>query len=175
MQEQLSGQRVVILAEDDFEDIELLYPLHRFAEEGAKVVLVGPEKARYQGKRGGSVHTDLAAREAASQHFDAVIVPGGYAPDRMRRNRDVLEMVRRADGDGQVVAAICHGPWVLISAGVVRGRRMTGFHSIRDDLLNAGADFVDQTVVRDEHVVTSRIPADLGAFCRTIINALVGT
>lgn len=171
MSGRLTGKRVCILAENQFEDIELLYPLHRFREEGAQVVVIGPEKTRYTGKHGCTVDADLAAAEGATHEFDAVIVPGGYAPDHMRRNRDLLEIVRRADGAGHPVAAICHAAWVLISARVVQGRRMTCFWSIRDDVINAGGEYVDEPVVIDGHLITSRYPPDLGDFCRAIIEA----
>ncbi|MCS4504505.1 type 1 glutamine amidotransferase [Arhodomonas aquaeolei] len=174
MSELLAGKRVCLLAEDEFEDIELLYPLHRFAEESAEVIVVGPRKATYTGKHGCTVEAHIASAEAASQDFDIVVVPGGYAPDRMRRHREMLEIVRRADTEGHVVAAICHAPWVLISARVVADRQLTGFWSIRDDLVNAGARYVDEPVVTDGNLVTSRHPPDLGAFCRAIIARSTG-
>lgn len=170
------GKRVAILAEDLYEDPELWYPYYRMQEAGAEVVVIGPQAgATYQSKHGYPVQTDVAAGDARGTDFDAVIVPGGFSPDRMRRSPDMVRLVREAYEAGKVVAAICHGPWMLISAGAVRGRRATCFHSIKDDLVNGGATYVDAEVVRDGNVITSRTPRDLPAFCRTILEALQGS
>jgi len=167
------GKKVAILAEDMYEDPELWYPYYRMREAGAEVTLVGPKGgATYQSKHGYPVQTDVAAEEVEGADFDAVIVPGGFAPDRLRRYEAVLRLVREAHDAGRVVAAICHGGWVLISAGVVKGRRVTGVVAIKDDLANAGATYLDEEVVRDGNIVTSRVPKDLPAFCRTILTAL---
>jgi len=167
------GKRVAILAEDMYEDPELWYPYYRLLEAGAEVALVGPEAgATYQSKHGYPVETDVAAADVRGTDFDAVIVPGGFSPDRMRRSEAMVRFLREAHEAGKVVAAICHGPWMLISAGAVKGRRVTGFIAIKDDLVNAGATYVDEDVVRDGHVITSRTPKDLPAFSRAILAAL---
>ena len=169
----LEGKRIAVLAEDLYEDLELWYPLIRMREEGAEVKVIGTGSARsYTGKHGLPVEVDAAADEVSAEDFDAVIVPGGYAPDRMRRYPALLKLVRDAFEQGKVVAAICHGPWVLVSAGVLKGRTATCFFAIKDDVQNAGARYVDREVVRDGNLITSRTPADLPAFCREIIEAL---
>lgn len=170
---ELSGCRVAVLAEDQYETLELWYPLLRLREAGAEVVVVGPEAgATYRSKEGYPVRADAAADAVRAEEFDAVIVPGGYAPDRMRRHEAMVRLVRDAFRLGRIVAAICHGGWLLAEADVARGRTVTCFHSIKTDLVNAGAHYVDQEVVRDGQLVTSRVPADLPAFLRTIVGAL---
>jgi len=169
----LKGKRIAILAEDIYEDLELWYPLLRMKEEGAEVKVIGTGSAnQYTGKHGLPVQVDLSADQVRADDFDAVIVPGGYAPDRMRRYEALLRFVREAFEKGKLIASICHGPWVLISAGILKGRTATCFFAIKDDVVNAGAKYVDQEVVRDGNLITSRMPADLPAFCREIIRAL---
>ncbi len=169
----LKGKRIAILAEDIYEDLELWYPLLRMKEEGAEVKIIGTGSAnQYTGKHGLPVQVDLSADQVRADDFDAVIVPGGYAPDRMRRYEALLRFVREAFEKGKLIASICHGPWVLISAGILKGRTATCFFAIKDDVVNAGAKYVDQEVVRDGNLITSRMPADLPAFCREIIRAL---
>jgi protease I len=170
----LRGKRILIFAAPMFEDMELLYPLYRLREEDAEVVVAGLGQARYTGKKGHPVDVDANVGDLSARAFDAVIVPGGYAPDHLRRSERVLEIVRDAFEDGKPVAAICHAGWVPISAGIVKGKRLTSVRAIRDDLVNAGADWVDEAVVVDGNLITSREPPDLGAFCRTIIEALSG-
>ncbi len=170
----LEGKRIAVLAEDNYEDLELWYPLIRMREEGADVSVVGMRGVEvYHGKHGLPVEVDVAAEDVAGDEFDAVIIPGGYAPDRMRRHKPMLDLVRSTDQRGGLVAMICHAGWVPISAGIVRGRQVTSVSAIRDDLQNAGADWVDQEVVRDENLISSRYPDDLPAFCRAIIAAMV--
>ena len=169
----LKNKRIAILAEDLYEDLELWYPLIRMREEGAQVKVVGTGSSGcYTGKHGLPVDVDTSVEKVSADDFDAIIVPGGYAPDRMRRYPALLRLVKEAFDKGKVVAAICHGPWVLVSAGVLRGRTATCFFAIKDDVVNAGATYVDQEVVRDGNLITSRTPADLPAFCREIIEAL---
>ncbi len=170
----LKGKSVAVLAEDIYEDLELWYPVYRFREEGADVVLVGPEAGKiYASKHGYPATADAAAGEVSAAEFDAVIIPGGYAPDRMRRSPEMVKLVADAARDGKAVAAICHGGWMLYSADVLAGRRVTSFFAIRDDMVHAGAEWVDAEVVRDGNLITSRTPDDLPAFMRSVIDALV--
>ena len=168
----LSGKRIAILVENKYEDQELWYPFHRLREEGAEVSVIGPERAAYASKHGYPVQADLAIGSAVPDRFDAVVIPGGYAPDHMRRHPDMVAFVRQANEKGKIIAAICHAGWMLASARILRGRRVTGFFSIKDDLENAGATYEDRSVVRDGNLITSRTPDDLPDFCREIIGAL---
>lgn len=170
----LNGRTIAVLAEDQYEDQELWYPVYRFREEGAKVVIIGPKAQTYGSKHGYPATAELAASSARIDDYDAVIIPGGYAPDRMRRDPAMVKFVADADRKGKIIAAICHAGWMLTSAGIVRGRKVTGFFSIKDDLVNAGANYEDREVVVDRNLITSRTPADLPAFCRAIIAALAG-
>lgn len=169
----LKGKRVAILAEKIYEDMELWYPYYRLKEEGATVVVVGSGSAdHYESKHGLPVKVDVNADQVSVKDFDAVVVPGGYAPDHMRRYPAMLKLVHDANQQGKVVAAICHAGWVLASAKVTRGRTLTSVAAIKDDLVNAGANWVDQEVVRDGNLITSRTPADLPAYMRMIIEAM---
>jgi len=171
----LEGKRIAVLVEDLYEDLELWYPVLRLREAGAEVVVVGPEAGKtYESKHGYPARADIAAADASGGDFDALVIPGGYAPDRMRRHEAMVRLVREAHDAGRPVAAICHAGWMLVSAGVLRGRTVTGFFAIRDDLVNAGASYVDREVVRDGNLITSRTPEDLPAFCREIVGALAG-
>ncbi len=171
---ELTGYRIAILAENEYEDTELWYPYYRFQEAGADVTVVGSGSAKsFTSKHGYPVRADADISSVRAEDFDAIVVPGGWSPDYMRRTPKMIDLVRDAANQGKVIAAICHGGWVLISAGIVRGRTVTGFRSIRDDLVNAGAVYVDQEVVRDGNLITSRQPSDLPAFCRTTIATLV--
>jgi len=171
----LEGKRVAVLAEESYQELELWYPLLRLREAGAEVKVIGTGSARtYGSKHGYPVTVDAAADEVSADDFDAVVIPGGYAPDRMRRYPALLDFVREMDAQGKVVAAICHAGWVLVSAGILKGRRATCFFAIKDDLVNAGATYLDQPVVRDGNLITSRVPDDLPAFCQAIIEALEG-
>lgn len=169
----LDGKRVAILAENLYQEMELWVPYYRLREEGADVKVVGAGGARsYTSKHGYPVNVDVQAEQVRAVEFDAVIVPGGYAPDLMRRHPAMVALVREAVQQGKVVAAICHAGWMLCSAGVLKGRRATSFHSIKDDMVNAGADWQDAEVVVDGNLITSRKPDDLPAFCRAIVAAL---
>lgn len=173
---ELQGKRVAILAEQLYEDQELWYPLYRLREAGAEVFVVGSGTAEeYTSKHGYPVKVDAEADTVNASQFDAVIIPGGYAPDHMRRSPAMIRLVREAYEQGKIVAAICHAGWMLASAGIIRGKTLTGFKSIKDDLVNAGANYVDREVVRDGNLITSRFPADLPAFMREIIKALAET
>lgn len=168
----LNGKRIVVLAEEMYEDPELWYPYYRLLEEGAEVILVGPEAKTYESKHGYPAKAEKAAAEVRVEDVDAVVVPGGFAPDRLRRYPAVLDLVRGVFEKGGVVAMICHAAWVPISAGIVKGRRATCVSAIKDDLINAGATYVDEAVVVDGNLVSSRTPADLPAFMPAIIAAL---
>jgi protease I len=168
----LKGKCIAIFLENQYEDKEFWIPWYRMKEEGAKVVSIGPKTAAYSGKRGIPATTEKAIDEVSSTDFDALIIPGGYAPDLMRRHPAMIEFVREMDRAGKVVAAICHAGWMLVSADILRDRNATSFHSIRDDMVNAGARWVDEEVVRDRNLITSRTPDDLPAFCRMIIASL---
>ena len=170
---ELSGKRVAILAENQYEDLELWYPLYRLREAGADVFVVGTGTAdTYTSKHGYPVKVDAEADTVDAAQFDLIVVPGGYAPDLMRRSPAMVNLVRQANEQGKLIAAICHAGWMLCSANVIRGRTVTGFKSIKDDLVNAGGQYVDREVVRDANIITSRTPADLPAFLREIIGAL---
>ena len=169
----LAGKRVAILAENMYQEMELWVPYYRLREEGAEVKVVGADGARsYASKHGYPVTVDVQADQVSAVEFDAVIVPGGYAPDMMRRHAPMVKLVREAAQQGKVVAAICHAGWMLVSAGILKGRKATCFFSIKDDLVAAGADWVDQEVVVDGNLITSRRPDDLPAFCREVAKAL---
>jgi protease I len=170
---ELAGVRVAVLAEALYEDLELWYPFYRLREAGADVFIVGSGSATtYQSKHGYPATVDAEAETVSAGQFDAIIVPGGYAPDHMRRHPAMVDLVREAHEQGKIIAAICHAGWMLASANIVRGRTVTSFRSIRDDLVNAGAQWVDREVVRDGNIITSRTPSDLPAFMRTVIAAL---
>ena len=169
----LAGKRIAILAENMYQEMELWVPYYRLKEEGAEVKVVGAAGAKsYASKHGYPVNVDVQADQVKAVEFDAVIVPGGYAPDVMRRHPAMVTLVREAAQQGKVVAAICHAGWMLVSAGILKGRKATSFFSIKDDLVAAGANWVDEEVVVDGNLITSRRPDDLPAFCRAIVAAL---
>ncbi len=168
----LQGTRVAILIEDLYQELEVWYPYYRLKEAGAEVVLVGTGKPQYQGKHGYPAVASATVDRVSASEVDAVIVPGGWAPDLLRRVPAVVRLVKEAFQQGKLIGAICHAGWVLASAGVLRGRTATCFAAIKDDVVNAGATFVDREVVRDGNLVTSRKPDDLPAFMRTILEAL---
>ena len=172
----LKGKRIAILAEQDFEDVELMEPLKAMKEAGAQIFIVGSgSQTSYQGKRGKiTIKVDIDADKVRAEDFDAVIIPGGYAPDKMRLHQPMIDLVRKAHDLGKVIAAVCHGPQLLISAGIVSGRRLTSWPSVAIDLKNAGAIWVDEPLVKDGNIITSRRPSDLPLFNRAIIQALGG-
>lgn len=170
---ELNDKRIAVLAEDNYQELELWYPLLRMKEAGADVDVVGmPGVDVYRSKHDYPVEVDVSVDEVSPHEFDAIIIPGGYAPDLIRRHEAMLGFVRSVFDDGGIVAFICHAGWVPISAGIVEGRRVTSFFAIKDDLINAGAEWVDEEVVQDGNLISSRTPADLPAFCRTIIASL---
>jgi len=169
----LKGKKVVLLAENLYQDLELWVPYYRLKEEGAEVTIVGSGSSRtFTGKYGYPIHVDKQAKEINMVKYHGVVIPGGYAPDMMRRYPEMVRIVRQAHRKGKVIAAICHAGWMLVSAGILKGKKVTGFIAIKDDLINAGATYVDEEVVRDGNLITSRKPDDLPAFCREMIEAL---
>ena len=168
---QTMTKNVLILAEDNFRDEELFYPLYRLREEGFKLVVAARQK-EVKGKFGIPVKADKEISECRPEDFDAVIIPGGYAPDKLRTYDEVLHIVRKMDASGKVVAAICHAGWVIASAGIIKDKQVTSYQAIKDDMTNAGGKWSDKEVVVDGNLVTSRKPEDLPAFCREIIRKL---
>ena len=166
------NKKIAILAEQMYEDMELWYPYYRLQEENYNVKIIGPEKKTFYSKHGYPALVDLTIDEANSEDFSGVVIPGGYAPDYIRRSPKMLHFVRKIFDKGGLVAAICHAGWVLISAGILNDKDATCFFSIKDDLINAGANYLDQEVVVDDNLVTSRSPKDLTAYLPAIIKVL---
>jgi len=171
----LAGKRVAILVEEYFEDSELIEPLRAMKDAGARVVIVGSgSRKSYKGKRGlAEVKVDTTADKVEASQFDAIIIPGGYAPDKMRLHQSMVDLVRKAHDEGKIIGAVCHGPQLLISAGIVKGRRMTSWPSVAVNLRNAGAIWVNEPTVRDGNIITARKPVDLPKFNKAIIGALL--
>jgi protease I len=168
-------KKIAVLIENMYEDLELHYPYLRLKEARFHVDLVGSEKGvEYKSKHGYAVVSDLATKQVFAHDYHAVVIPGGYSPDLMRRCKATIAFVREMDGQQKIIAAICHGPWIMASACNLNGKTVTSFFSIRDDLVNAGAMWVDKEVVVSDHLITSRTPQDLVAFTTTIINELSG-
>ena len=171
----LTGKRILCFVGDIYEDLELWYPKLRLQEAGAEVVLAGPEAGqKYDGKHGYPCVSDAAISEMNSADFDGVICPGGFMPDKLRRDPKVLSLIAEFHAAGKLVAAICHGGWMPISAKVYDGVRVTGSPGIKDDLINAGAVWEDASVVVDRHFVSSRKPDDLPDFCKGMLQVLGG-
>ena len=191
----LSGKKVAIVVAHEFEDVELLYPLLRLSEEGAEIIVVPvPEglhpRPYFEGKpvtgrfghtvpipvmAEGYRYTVGSLEQLRAAKVDCLLFPGGYSPDALRLHKETLDLIREYHRQGKLLAAICHGPWVLISAGIVRGRRLTSTSAIRDDLVNAGAEWVDAPAVVDGNLVSARVPKDLPAFARAMLGVLGGT
>lgn len=166
----LSEAQIAILAENQYQELELWYPLLRLRETAANVVVVAPVTNQvYASKLGYPVTADLAVTDVEASDLDAIVIPGGFAPEGMRRHKPMVDLVRKVHDQGSLVAAICHAGWMLASAGIAKGRRLTCVPIIKDDVINAGADYVDEPVVQDGNVITSRLPSDLPDFCREIV------
>ncbi|MGQ0643112.1 MAG: type 1 glutamine amidotransferase domain-containing protein [Gemmatimonadaceae bacterium] len=163
---------VLILVGPEYEDLEVWYPKLRLEEAGYAAPMAGMGDATYSGKHGYPATMDGSARGYHADQLVGILAPGGWAPDKLRRDPHVLQLVRGVHAAGKLVATICHGPWILISAGIVRGRRLTSTVGIRDDLTNAGACWEDAEVVVDENIISSRVPKDLPAFGRAIVDWL---
>ena len=168
----LANTKVLFFAGPLYEDLELWYPKIRLEEEGARTVVAGTGERTYQGKRGYPLTVDTSVDQVKSEDFDGLVIPGGYAPDIMRRSARLLQLTREIYQAGKPVAFICHAGWVPISAGIVKGKRGTSVGAIRDDLVNAGMIWEDSPVVVDGNLISSRTPADLGVFMRALISAL---
>lgn len=167
------GNKVLVLAADLFEDMELLYPVYRLREDGVDVTIAGITADDVTGKKGhGPVKVDTTVDQVKEVDFDAVVIPGGFAPDKLRRSQPVLSLVESFNAAGKPIAFICHAGWVPISAGIIKGRRATSVDAIRDDMVNAGADWVDEACVVDGNLISARTPADLGPWMKELLAAL---
>jgi protease I len=170
---ELTGKRAAVLVEQQYQEMEVWYPVYRLREAGCRVTLVGPEAGQvYPSKLGYPAKSDKAAKDVSADEFDLLVVPGGFAPDFIRRSEAMVRLASDMAEQGKLVAAICHGPWVLCSTQALKGRKATCFFAIKDDVINAGANYTDAEVVRDGNVITSRKPDDLPAFMQTIFQAL---
>jgi protease I len=170
---ELHNKRIAVLVEQQYQEMEVWYPIYRLREVGCTVTVVGPEAGQsYPSKLGYPCKSDKAAGQCRAEDFDAVVVPGGFAPDFIRRTEAMIRFVSNMAEQGKVVAAICHGPWVLCSTQALKGKKATCFMAIKDDVINAGAKYIDAEVVRDGNIITSRKPDDLPAFLTTIMQAI---
>ncbi|MRH43720.1 DJ-1/PfpI/YhbO family deglycase/protease [Aquibacillus halophilus] len=169
----LQNKKVIALVEDDFEDLELWYPVLRLREEGAEVHLVGKEANKvYVGKYGVPAESDKAFTDVEVKDYDAILVPGGWAPDKLRRYPEVLDFVRHMDDNKKPIGQICHAGWVLISADILKGKKVTSTPGIKDDMTNAGSTWFDEAVVVDGHIISSRRPPDLPPYVKAFADKL---
>ena len=169
----LKNRRVCVLVEQQYQEMEVWYPVYRLREAGCTVTLVGPEAGTtYPSKLGYPAKADKSIKDVSVNDFDCIVIPGGFAPDFLRRNEAIIRLVSEMAEQGKVVAAICHGPWVLCSTQALKGKKATCFFAIKDDVINAGATYVDAEVIRDGNLITSRKPDDLPAFLTTIMQAV---
>ena len=169
----IKGRKVLVLAADLFEDMELLYPVYRLREEEVDVTIAGLSPDAVTGKRGhGPLEVDTTVDDVDASSFDALVIPGGFAPDKFRQSKPVLSLVEAFNAAGKPVAFICHAGWVPISAGIIKGRRATSVGAIRDDMVNAGAEWVDEPCVVDGNLISARTPADLGPWMKALLAAL---
>jgi len=168
----LEGKAIAYLVEEGFEDLEFWVPFMRLNEEGANVTVVSSRMMTFKGKHGLEASPDVQADEVKPEDFDALVIPGGWAPDKLRRYTSVLNLVRGVYTQGKIVASICHAGWVLASAGILQGHKATGSIAIKDDMINAGAEWVDKPAFRDGNIVWGRVVKDIPDFCRELIAAL---
>ena len=171
MPNDLKGKKAAFVVADEFEDLELFHPLYRLQEEGISTIVIGLTKDPIKGKKGYSITPNASIDEVSSENFDFLVVPGGKSPEKLRLNGKILRFVKDLDRQGKPIAAICHAGQVLASAGIVKNKTLTCVAGIRDDMINAGAHYVDQAVVTDGNLVTSRTPSDLPEFARAMIEA----
>ena len=165
--------RAAVLVEQQYQELEVWYPVYRLREAGCQVTLVGPKAGQeYPSKLGYPAKADRSVHDVSANDFDCLIIPGGFAPDFIRRTEAMIKFVSNMAEQGKVIGAICHGPWVLCSTQALKGKKATCFFAIKDDVINAGATYVDQEVVRDGNLITSRKPDDLPAFLTTIVQAV---
>lgn len=173
--QKLTGKKILMFVDDVYEDLELWYPKLRMIEEGAIVIIIASEKGKtYNGKHGYPCKSDEAIDKINEKDFDALIIPGGFAPDKLRRIPKVLELTKSFQKSNKLIAHICHAGWIPISAGIIKGYKCTSTPGIKDDLINAGAKWLDKSVVIDRNMITSQGPNDLPNFCSAIINYLSG-
>lgn len=173
MKQKLINKNILMFVDDIYEDLELWYPKIRLIEEGARVVVAGSYKMKvYSGKHGYPCKSDASFDEIIADDFDALVIPGGFAPDKLRRDQKVLDLTREIFSSGKLIAHICHAGWIPISAGIMKGFKCTSTPGIKDDLINAGAEWFDEPVVIDRNMISSRNPFDLPEFCRAIIKML---
>jgi protease I len=166
-------RKILIMVDEGVEDSEFIYPYYRLQEEGYKVVIVASKAGEtYIGKHGVPIKSEVSADDVNVEEYDALIIPGGRAPDRMRINENLVKIVKEAYDKGKVIAAICHGPQMLIEANVLRGKKATCWKSVATDLKNAGAKYIDKPIVVDGNIITSRMPADLPRFCQETIKLI---
>jgi protease I len=167
---ELENKKIAVLVHQMYEDLELWYPVIRLREAGAEVFLAGETGgAQYRGKSGIPATADIGFSELIEQDFDALVIPGGYAPDKLRQSPEVLAFVKKMDDIGKPIAIICHAGWVTISAGILKNRKATSVGGIKDDMVNAGVEWVDKAVVVDKNLVSSRTPQDLSFFVKALI------
>lgn len=168
-------KKILAFVDNVYEDLELWYPKIRLEEEGWKVTVAGPQSNTiYKGKHGYPCKSDVDIADVEATHYDALLVPGGFAPDKLRRDHNVLRLTQDFDAQGKPIAFICHAGWILISADILKGKRATSTVGIKDDMINAGAKWVDEPLVVDGHLISSRTPVDLPLFAKAIVDALRG-
>lgn len=170
----LSSKRILMFVDHVYEDLELWYPKLRLIEEGAEVIVAGPEANKiYEGKNGYPCKSDASYNDMNEKDFNGLVIPGGFAPDKLRRDKKVLELTKQFNDSGKLVAHICHAGWITISAKIMKGYKCTSTPGIKDDIENAGAIWLDEPVVIDRNMVSSRRPDDLPMFCKGIIEVLI--
>ncbi|NPA13450.1 MAG: type 1 glutamine amidotransferase [Aquificae bacterium] len=167
-------KKVAILLDDFVEEVEFIYPLYRLKEEGFTVEILSPRTGEFKGKKGLTFHSNKKVNPDTADQYIGVFIPGGYAPDRLRRSEDILQFVRNIHQQGKVVGAICHAPWVLISAGIIKGKRITGFFSIKDDIQNAGAVYTGNPVEIDGNIITATDPEAMPEMLKKMVDMLKG-